>query len=363
MKILIDDGMQINRGTGIGKYTFYLFKHLKNKENVDLSVDLEQFDKENSSQISGRLKYIKHINSWKYRCKCEKYDIVHYTNYFMPFIREKRVKYIVTVHDMVSFIHPETLPKIYCIYSRFSIKYSMKYADVILTDSESVKSEIEKFFPKYSSKVYTAYPGLYNEYCDNKISSNYENKELKQKLSDNTNFFLFIGTIEKRKNVGTIIDGFIKIKQLNQSGNLKLVLAGRAGYGYDDFVKKAETAGIINDVIFSGYTSLKDCKRLYRNALAYIFPTVYEGFGSTQLECMANETPIILSDIPTNREVSDGYGLFFDLNDLETLVAQMNRIVRGEYSKKNMSKIAQDKLDKYSWDKLINDYIKIYKMQ
>ena len=94
MRVLIDDGMQIKIGTGIGKYSKYLYQSLQRKFSDKNSVKLVD-SKQIGTQKMKRLKYMFHINTLAYRKDCEQYDIVHYTNYAIPFIRSKKVKYIV----------------------------------------------------------------------------------------------------------------------------------------------------------------------------------------------------------------------------------------------------------------------------
>ena len=174
MKILIDDGMQIKIGTGIGKYSQYLYDELKKALSNNDEVDLLSFSPRNNSRKElNRLNYLLYLNSKKFRNKCHSVDIVHFTNYALPLLRKKSVKYAVTIHDLTSFIHPETLPFIYRLYNRISIKYAIKHSDIIFTVSKSIKKEIEQRFTKYTEKVYVAYPGLYDEY----EAVNYEEKK------------------------------------------------------------------------------------------------------------------------------------------------------------------------------------------
>lgn len=348
MKILIDDGMQIHVGTGIGKYSKYLYDNLR-KRSLCEKVEVSTFIPKNNSKKSARIAYIKHINSKKYRDMSAQYDIVHFTNYLMPFRKNKRSKYVVTVHDLVSFIYPESLPVLYRFYSRFIIRYAMCHADMILTVSHSVKNEITSKWPQYASKVNVAYPGLYDEYEGKNIADSYL-MDVLNNLNGN-DFFLFVGTIEKRKNLGIVIDAFIQLKKVCPN-EYKLVLAGRPGYGFDAYEEKIKQSGYSKDIICTGYIDSGDVQKLYQNAAAYIFPTIYEGFGSTQLECMANHLPLILSDIPTNREVSGDYGMFFSLSDLATLVQQMEKIVSGEYDYPAHRALAEEYLKKFSWDEI-----------
>ena len=176
----------------------------------------------------------------------------------------------------------------------------------------------------------------------------------------NNNFFLFVGTIEKRKNLGIVIDAFIQLKKVC-SNEYKLVLAGRPGYGFDAYAERIKQSGYSKDIICTGYIDSEDVRKLYRSAAAYVFPTVYEGFGSTQLECMINHLPLILSNIPTNREVSGDYGLFFELDSVDSLVEEMRKIVCSEIDKKEMVDRADELCKKFRWETLISDYVEAYK--
>ena len=356
MKVLIDDGMQIKVGTGIGIYSLNLLNHLKEKmgeKNISLSV----FEKKKKAKKLSRLLYIIYINSKTYKKKCEEFDIVHFTNYVIPFRRSKKVKYAVTIHDMVAFLYPKTLPFMYRIYNRLCIKYSIKKADIVTTVSNSVKVEIEKIFPK-AKKIVVLPNGINSENDSGNISLlpniNYSVEKKK--------YFLFVGTIEKRKNLSILIEAFINVKREYAADSYKLVLAGRPGTGYDDYKKLIDDSFCGKDIITTGYISSEERDWLYKNAAAYIFPSVYEGFGIPQLECMANHLPLICSDIPTNREISNDYGLFFDLNDIDSLANQMKKIINGEYDYEARAKVADSIVERFKWKNIINEYIDVYKM-
>lgn len=303
------------------------------------------------------MKYLLYINSNKFKKKCEQYDVVHFTNYAMPFRKNRKTKYIVTIHDLASFIHPESLSTMYRLYNQFIVKLAIKNADQILTVSESVKKEIIERWPMANVKV--AYPGLYSEFDSEAVLNQYESGLLGE--ISKRKFFLFVGTIETRKNLKIVIQSFIDMKKDNPGNGYKLVLAGRKGFGFEEYEKLINESKYKKDIIVTGYLSSNDVIKLYKEASAYIFPSVYEGFGSTQLECMVNHLPLILSKIPTNIEVSKAYGLFFDLEDGQGLEKQMNKIVDGEYDYQEKNKVADDICQRYSWESLIDSYIEVYK--
>jgi len=359
MKILIDDGMQIQIGTGIGNYSLYLYQELKRRD--DVQVDLYQFDKTGMSKKEGRLKYLLHINSFKYRSMCGQYDVVHFTNYAMPVLKNKKVKYVVTIHDLAAFNYRESVSALYGIYNRFAIRHAMCHADVVLTVSDAIKKELREKWKIFCDKIKVAYPGLYDGYNDRgKVFDRKYDLESLNALEKNK-FFLHVGTVEIRKNLGIVIEAFLELKKQGKADNYKLVLAGRKGFGYAEYEKLIYKSKYAKDIIITGYISTNDCKKLYKEAAAYIFPSIYEGFGSTQLECMINHLPIILSDIPTNKEVSGDYGLYFDLKDKASLEIQMEKLIKGEYDYDLRNKKADLICDKYKWEQLIENYLEAYR--
>lgn len=363
MKILIDDGMQVKVGTGIGKYTLYLYNTLRKILQEPDRVDLFQFNKGDSGKQGGRLKYLLHINSKEYCKRCGEYDVVHYTNYAIPFRRNRKTKYAVTIHDLASFLQPQSLPMVYRIYSRFMIRYAIRYADTVLTVSRTAQKDIAEKWPRYAQKVHLAYPGMYDEFNGDSQRQDAQYELDSQKQLKKKRFFLFVGTVEKRKNLAIVIKAFLALKQSGKAEDYKLVLAGRPGFGFEEYEALTQESAFGADVIFTGYISSQDCTKLYQEAAAYVFPSLYEGFGSTQLECMANHLPLILSKIPTNWEISRDYGLFFDLEDQQSLEAQMLAIMEGRYNAQEKNAVADRICEAFAWDHVINSYLEAYRAQ
>lgn len=359
MKILIDDGFQLDVGTGIGQYTKMLVEDLKRYvKNVDVTR-YRSISKLNNNLR--RLIYLMYINTVRKKDE-KKYDVIHYTNYVVPFVKSKKCINIVTIHDLVAYKYPETLPKFYRIYNKVMIKNSLKKADKILTVSESVKEEIREFFPDCVHKVEVTYIGV-----NNKISKMKKKEIKKEMINENieniieSKFFLFVGTIEKRKNVDFIVKAFIKSKQEYSSmKEYKLVLAGRPGYGYEELELIINQTNYKEDIIITGYISDYELSCLYNTSQAYIFASKYEGFGIPQIECMKCETPIILSNISTNIEISREYGEFFNLNDIGSLSEKFTFFSEGKYDYKLKNKIAQDEIKRFNRDEIIKKIIEIY---
>lgn len=358
MRILIDDGMQINIGTGIGKYSLYLYKALL---NLGVDVELLNYTSKYNSRKKSRLWYLLYINSNKFINLTKNFDVVLFTNYTMPIRKNAKVKYAVTIPDMVSYLFPLTLPFFYRFYNRFSIHHSLVHADKIFTISNAVKQEIISKFGKYANKIYVTWLGVYDDIEQKKEYLEYQNSTLIG--IDKQKYFLLISTVEKRKNVGFAVEAFLAIKKkYSESSKYKFVIVGRPGYGYSEITELVNNSEYKNDIIFTGYASNSDCNRLYNHARAFIFPSIYEGFGFAQIECMKCNLPIILSDIPTNQEISRKYGLFFELNNIDSLMDQMMIIIRNQYDYENKRMLANEYLEDFKWEKIAQSYINILRM-
>jgi glycosyltransferase involved in cell wall biosynthesis len=350
MKILLDDGMQIVRGTGIGKYSEHLYKALSNFNNVEVSYS--NYHPKNDDRKIGRIEYLRHINSREFQKIAESFDLCIFTNYAMPFHKLKTTT-AVTIHDLAVYDCPATFPKIYVPYGRGMIENSIRKADAIITVSDDMRMRIAKRYPEHAEKIRFAWPGLYDHIKMNNLDCEYDNPALRELTK--TSFFLMVGTIEKRKNIEFVIDAFTGyLNHLGVDNGQFLVLAGRPGYGFNEIKKKAESSRWSSNIVFTGYVSDNDCGKLYRNARAIVFPSIYEGFGSIQLECMSIGVPLLLSDIPTNREVSEGYGEFFSLDNPSDLSDAMSRVHPIDSNQKN---IAAKRLYKAQWNNVANCYL------
>lgn len=356
MKIFIEDGLQIRNGTGIAQHTLHLYKALSRRG--DAQVELTRFAPQTRSKVKRRLLYLLRIHSPSFFKQSKTYDVMHYTNFVIPMWRPKRVACVVTIHDLSAFLFSDTLPWVARLYAQFMIRHSLRRADLVLTVSETVHQELQKYFPKYKAPIRVTYSGIEPLPEDAVKAGAYELEELSG--LKNEKFFLFVGMIEKRKNVGVLIDAFLRLRQQRPGEAVKLVLAGRLGFGADEFQAMANRSPYGKDIIFTGYISQGDRDKLYRNALAFVFPTVYEGFGTPQLECMRWGLPIILSDIPVNREISGAYGVYFDLKNVDTLVDCMRRFLDGEVDIACKRSIAAEKLERFSWDNIAQLHMDAY---
>lgn len=325
MKILLDDGMQLALATGIGSYARYLGDSLA--KLPETSVTWEDFS-HTGTRPAARLAYLKYLSSPAYQKKLADFDVVHYANYALPKKHPVGTLVAVTVHDLAAFSHKETLPRAYAAYNRHMIRRAIRHADVIFTVSEAMRAEIVARFPHAAERVAAVYPGHYTRATASELPPVYQNEALTG--LEKRKFFLFIGTIEKRKDLPTLIRAYDLLQRtFPPARDYALVLAGRRGFGSEAAVELVLEAGNNADIRLPCFVSDSDRAKLLGEAAALIFPSIYEGFGSPQTEAMAAGIPLLLSDIPTNREVSGSYGAYFPARDESALAALMKRVIAG----------------------------------
>jgi len=317
MKIFIDDGLSlIKKKTGIGNFSQYIIDIYK---NLGHDVFTWKFSKYfcKLPVIIQRLVYLILFNKLAFT---RKYDLIIYINFVMPPFRHK-AKVIVTIFDLAVFYFPETFPFIYRCYFLWGIKNSIKYSNYFFTDSDSVKKEIIDYFRIKESKIYVVYYLIRNEIFLKK--SEYKNKQ-----------FLFVGVMEKRKNISLLCKTFKKYIDLYPE--YKLVLIGKPGYGFKEISYLIYNCPNIS---YLNYVTKEKLIEEYTKSCAFIFPSLYEGFGIPVIEAMKYELPIIASDIPTNRELNNrhnGNFIFFDPNNEESLLSAMINLKNKSIKQKSV---------------------------
>ena len=344
MKILIDNGLN-TRGTGIAAYSDHLAKALV--ELPDTTVTCEDFTPK-GGRIRKRLSYLRYLKSAAYKKKAAAFDVVHYTNYAMPKKLPKGVVSAVTVHDLAAFSHPETLPPLYAAYNRKMVRLAVKHADIIFTVSRAMAAEIAARFPMAADKIAVAYPGYYTGAVQEATPATFDNEAL-QGL-ERGKFFLFIGTVERRKNLSELVKAYdILLRHCPTLRGYALVLAGAHGLGAMEVIDAVRHTHEAADIRIAGYVSNADRAKLLAETTALCFPSLYEGFGSPQTEGMAANLPLILSDIPTNREVSGDLALYYPLGDPDMLAKAMEVAARGLYTVDKAKYAAR--LARFDWQK------------
>lgn len=341
----------------------YVYNFFSQKGDTQKSERIKQFldtgIKTNTADFSGYLyRLISNFIPLPY-CKFfgSDCDITHFFNYIVP--PKVKGKSVVTVHDMVYKAFPETVRARTKYMLDTGLKKSMKRADIIVTDSEFSKTEIIKYFPQYQDKIRVVPCGVdLNKFHPCNDTDKIE--RVKRDFETGEEYFLYLGTIEPRKNLERLIEAYAEFVK-NTDNPPNLVLAGGKGWLYDSIYAKAEKLGIEKHVIFTKYIPSEDINALMCGAVAFVFPSIYEGFGMPPLEAMACGVPVLTSGEASLPEVTGDSAVIVDAYSVNSIAEGLERIYSDRNLRERLSREGSERAEKFTWEKSAEILYKVYR--
>ncbi|CUU50754.1 Glycosyltransferase [Clostridium beijerinckii] len=380
MKISLELQPCLKNKSGIGIYTYELSKRLQEYNYITLYGDIFNFINRNNIEkdIDG-LNFNKNIFSlfpygvyrrmWNYvpiRYNWlfnDQSDIYHFFNFIVPPRIEGKV--ITTIHDMTYELYPETMDKKNLKRIKSDIHYSVNRADKIITVSESSKNDIMKFLSVDEAKIEIVYNGVeYDKF--NKSYSEDEKSKIRVKYTLPKNYILYMGTLEPRKNIESIIEAFSLFKKENtvSNQNTKLVIAGKKGWLFENIFNLVNKLSLKDDVIFTDYIDENDKSIIYNMASLFVFPSLYEGFGIPVLEAMASSVPVITSNVSSLPEVAGDAAILVEPKDIKSIAKYMSKVLADKKLRNNLIREGHEQAKKFTWEssakKLVNIYRDLY---
>lgn len=184
---------------------------------------------------------------------------------------------------------------------------SVKKAKKVLTISEFSKGEIVKLYGTDPGKIEVVYPAFDKDVYHGKVPKT-KVVSVKKKYCITGSYLVYWGTLQPRKNISRLIDAFAKLDR----PQLKLVIAGKKGWLYDQILEQSKSLGIENKVIFTGFAPNDDLPALIKGSRAFVLPSLYEGFGMPVVEAQAVGTPVVVSRVSSLPEIAGESGIYID---------------------------------------------------
>ena len=228
-------------------------------------------------------------------------DVLHSPANVLPELLPGTCAGIVTLHDLGFLRYPDVLTRAKRLYHRSFTMRSLQRATMIITVSESTRQDAIKLAGIPSERVQTVYPCI-----DERFSNVIEEEEVasfRQERGLTGGFFLYLGTLEPRKNLIRLIEAYGRLRKEYGIGE-KLVIAGGRGWLYDAILEKVQTLGLGSEVILPGYVADEERALWYHAASAFVYPSLYEGFGLPVAEALACGTPVVTSNVSSLPEVA-----------------------------------------------------------
>ena len=245
-------------------------------------------------------------------------------------------------------------------YLRWSTEFAVKKAHSIITVSKHTKKDIIENFSAKAERITPVYNG-YNSKLYREITDQNKINDLLIKYGIEQPYLLYVGRIEKKKNIPLLIEAFAIMRDNNKNLKHNLVLAGDASYGYDEVNYMIREFGLRAKVRMPGWVEEEDMPYLYNGADAFVFPSNYEGFGIPLLQAMASGLPIIASNVASIPEVVGEAALLFDPEYALSISKAMETILTDESLRKKLSAKGREQIAKFSWRKCAEETLAVLK--
>ena len=390
MKIGIDSRMYGPKHTGIGRYVQNLVENLLeiDKENSyvlfvkdDRTEEIENLKIKYSFKIDNlKLKIIpSKVQHYSFKeqvalpvlIRKEKLDLMHFTHFNVPVFY--RGKYIVTIHDLIkhSSRGMTTTTRSSWFYwlkylgYKFVFSQAVKKAKKIITPSQFVKNEVIKEYGVKPGKVVVTYEGV-----DEKLKAKSEerktmvqNLKLLERYEIKKPYLLYVGSVYPHKNVERLIEA---VKLLNNKYltsdilHITLVIVCARNVFSERLRNKVVQMEAQEFVNLAGFVPDEDLAVLYKEAEAFVFPPLLEGFGLPGLEAMSVGCPVLCSNIPVLREVYGEAALYFDPLNPEEMAKKMVEVIDQKGKRDKMAEKGKRQAEKYSWSKMAKEILKVY---
>lgn len=287
----------------------------------------------------------------------------------LPVLRRKSLKTVITVHDLAFKYFPQFFPKRDLRRLNFYCGYAIKNADKIIAVSNSTKKDILKFFPKIrEEKIKVIYHGVSPKPITQNLKPVAYNQEPKFSRSarsgvarqiPNSKFILYVGAIQPRKNLTTLIEAFEYLKK--DFADLKLVLAGEKAWLWEEVFKKAEDSAYKKDIIFTGTIDFETRNLLFEKASVFVFPSLYEGFGIPILEAMSAGVPVVAANNSSIPEAGGEAVSYFNALDKTDLVEKIKSLLSDEKLRADLIQKGKLHSEKFSWERCARETLDFLK--
>lgn len=366
MRIAIDArGINFYSGTGIGTYTENIVKNLINIDTANnyhffwSGSNYQCINKENCKVVMTSKRHQRFFEDHYFpqNIAKENIDIYHMPQNGIGFSEEISCKKIVTIHDLIPYIMPETVGKGYLLKFLKEMPLIIEGSAGIITVSEFSKRDILKFFPIDEHKIFVTPLAADKKYAP--LDKLYCKTFLKNVYNLTQPFILYLGGFSERKNVASVLTAFSKVyKDLNKKYNL--VIVG----GYKDssqtLIKLTNELKIESNVIFTGFVPEEHLPIFYNGCDTFVYPSFYEGFGLPPLEAMSCGAPVIASNLTSIPEVMGDAGILINPYNISEISFAIGNLLSNENLREELSIKGLKRSSEFSWQNTATNTLKVY---
>ncbi len=283
-------------------------------------------------------------------------DLFHAPHYVLPPLTP--CKSVVTIHDCIHLRFPQYLPNRFAYaYARSSLWFATHRSNRVLTVSEASKRDILRYFRVPERKIDVIYNAIDERFGEPPAPEEIE--RVRDRYQLNAPYVLYAGNIKPHKNLERLIEAFHMLRR-GDLEHVKMLIIGDEISKYATLRRAVHRYKLHKHVRFFGFVPDKTLAVLYRLARAFVFPSLYEGFGLPPLEAMASGTPVITSNLSSLPEVVGDAALLIDPYDADAIADAMRRVLLDSDLRDDLRQRGLRRVGEFSWDRSVRRVREIY---
>ncbi|MGE0884441.1 MAG: glycosyltransferase family 4 protein [Blastocatellales bacterium] len=266
---------------------------------------------------------------------------------------------VATIHDLAFEHMPETFTRRGSLQLKLTVRRTARRAAKIATVSEYSRQDILRTYKLPPEKITVTYNGIESHFTE-QTESEAEAKDVRQRFGIEGDFLLAVGSLQPRKNLVRLIRVYSQLRSENPDFAPQLVIVGRKLWLADEIFAEIRQQRWADDVILTGYVPDQDLPKLYRAATAFVYPSLFEGFGLPPLEAMACGTPVLTSNVSSLPEVTGEAALLIDPKNESELAAALLRITDDHNLRAQLRRRGIEQAKKFTWRTAAETTLQLY---
>lgn len=362
MRIGIDAQMLCGTITGIGRYTSEIIRKLVHSDSefflyapkppatdewVAANVTVRSSD---FKSRTGKILWSQ--TQLPYYAGKDHLDIFWGPTHRLPRLLSNKIARVVTIHDLVWKHAGETMRPLNQLTERVLMPDAIRLADRILADSHSTADAIISEFPWAQDRVRVVHLGATSLPQPKGI-------EVLDALGIDRPYFLFVGTLEPRKNLRRLLEAYASLDPIVRKQTL-LVIAGGKGWGNEDMVSLVHSLDLTDSVRLVGYVNEEQLATLYAHARFLAMPSLYEGFGLPLVEAMSFGVPVLTSSCSSLPEVAGDAGMLVDPYNTNSIATGLLQMLKDDEFRNELAARSRLNASRFSWEKAAKETMAIF---
>jgi len=289
-------------------------------------------------------------------------DVYHGPAVFLPLVK-LGYRTVVTIHDLVSFLFPRTVPRKYALYMRLMTRLAVRSADRIIAVSGATRDDLTRVLRVPDDKVAVIHEAVSPAFAVPPDPAAVD--AVLRRYGIRRPYCLFVGNLEPRKNLSRLIEAFgllraRAVRAPDGAAAPQLVLAGTRGWLYNGILTDVAAHGETSDIVFTGYVPAADLPALYAGAACFVFPSLYEGFGLPVLEAMAAGTAVVASRVGAIPEVAGDAALLVDARRPVELAEAIESVLTDPTLRARLVARGRARARLFTWEAVARQTLAVY---